>query len=119
MAVSKKGQRKVTVKGKHYFWSVKESEVQVPDEGFVGYGRERHVHIISADKQFIVRYRCPAPGDPFTTLQVEGSLFPREPKAKEVQVPRWRHDSKRYPTADFVRRLINWCLESESKTAES
>jgi len=35
VAVSKKGQRKVTLKGKHYFWSVKESEVQVPDEGFV------------------------------------------------------------------------------------
>ena len=116
MAVNKKGLRKVTVKGRHYFWYVNETKEQIPEEGgFVEYRSERYLHIIASNKQLIVHYRLPQPGDPYTTLRVEGPMFPRQPGAKEVQVPRWRHDSKRYPTADFVRRLIGWCLSEPKK----
>ena len=115
MAVNKKGLRKVNVNGKQYFWYVKDTDEQVPDTGFVEYPvAERFLHIISSDKQFIVHYRIPEPGDPHTELHVEGPRFPRAPELKEVEVPRWRHDSKRYPTADFVRRLIGWCMERSS-----
>lgn len=112
MGVNKKGMRKVRVRGKQYIWYVKDSDVEVPDQGFVAYPpTERYLHIISTDKQFIVHYRIPQPGDAHTELYVEGPLFPREPGLRQVEVPRWRHDSKRYPTADFVRRLIGWCME--------
>jgi hypothetical protein len=115
MAVRKKGKRKVNVKGQQYLWYVKDADVQVPSEGFVDHPvSERYLHIISTNKQFIVHYRIPKSGDPHTELQIEGSWFPRAPGQAEVEVPRWRHDSKRYPTADFVRRLIGWCLD-ESK----
>lgn len=111
MAVSKKGMRKVTYKGRHYFWYVGESSLPLPEQGFVAYeGKERLLHIISSDKQFIVHYRLPAPSEEAALLRVEGPLFPRAPTAKSVPVPRWRHDGKRYPTADFVRRLIDWCM---------
>lgn len=110
MAVSKKGLRKVTYKGRHYFWHVNESDTAVPEEGFVDYPpKERLLHIISSDKRFIVHYRIPAAGDEAALLRVEGPEFPRAPEETAVWVPRWRHDSKRYPTADFVRRLIDWC----------
>jgi len=113
MAVSKKGLRKVRVKGKHYLWHVKDTEPKLPEQGFVEQpNTERHLHIISADKQFIVHYRIPNAADSHTEIRVEGSLFPRAPNQKEIEVPRWKHDTKRYPTADFVRRLIGWCMES-------
>lgn len=117
MAVSKKGMRKVTYRGRHYFWHVSESSPPLPEQGFVvDEGKERLLHIIASDKQFIVHYRLPAPGDEAALLRVEGPLFPRAPGATAVRVPRWRHDSKRYPTADFVRRLIDWCMtEPEPK----
>jgi hypothetical protein len=112
MAVSKRGMRKVTLKGREYIWYVKDVDTLLPDEGFVEQTRaQRYLHIISTNKKFIVHYRIPHPGDPHTELQVEGPLFPRAPGLPEVEVPRWRHDSKRYPTADFVRRLIGWCME--------
>jgi hypothetical protein len=112
MAVRKKGLRKVNFKGRCYFWRVNETSVSAPEQGFVVHTiKQRLLHIISSDKQFIIHYRIPAAGDPHTELQVEGPLFPRAPGAREVEVPRWRHDSKRYPTADFVRRLIGWCME--------
>ena len=114
MAVSKKGMRKVTVRGKQYLWHVRDATAHVPEAGFVAEPLpERYLHIVSSDKKFIVHYRLPQPADPHTELQVEGPLFPRAPEAKEVEVPRWRHDSNRYPTADFVRRLICWCLGIE------
>lgn len=83
----------------------------VPDQGFVEPVAERFLHIIASNKKFIVHYRIPKPGDEFTILNIEGGQFPREPEARQVQVPRWKHDSKRFPTADFVRRLIGWCFE--------
>lgn len=112
LAVSTRGKRKVNVRGRQYIWYVQDSErADVPEEGFV---REsppaRILHIISSNKQFIVHYHLPQPGDKFAPLIVEGPDFPRAPGAKRVEVPRWRHDSKPYPTADFVRRLIGWCL---------
>ena len=114
MAVRKKGLRKVNFKGRRYFWHVNEKNVDVPDGGFVSYeATERLLHIISSDKQFIIHYRIPNPGDAHTELHVEGPLFPRAPDLVEVEVPRWRYDSKRYPTADFVRRLIGWCMEEQ------
>lgn len=113
MAVSKKGYRKVRVRGKQYIWYVADLKTQVPDEGFVEPVSERYVHIISSDKKLIVHYRQPKPGDDNALLEVEGPFFPRQPGAKEAFVPRWRNDTKRYPTADFVRRLINWCLETD------
>jgi hypothetical protein len=117
MAVSKKGMRKVKVKGKHFLWHVKDNQSNTTQEGFVEYPlSERFLHIISADKRFIVHYRIPKPGDSHTELHVEGTLFPRAPSLKEIEVPRWRHDGKLYPTADFVRRLIGWCLD---ETGES
>jgi len=112
MAVRKKGLRKVTYKGKHYFWHVKETAADVPEQGYVGFPvSERILHIISSDKRFVVHYRIPRPGDAQTELRVEGPYFPRAPGQKEIVIPRWRHDNKRYPTADFVRRLIDYCLE--------
>ena len=112
MAVSKKGMRKVRVKGRHYIWYVKDAKEIVPVEGFVEPPElERFLHIISTDKKFIIHYRIPKTGDSHTELNVEGSIFLRSPGQKEVEVPRWRHDSKRYPTSDFVRRLIGWCME--------
>ncbi len=111
MAVSKKGHRKVRVRGKEYIWHVADMKKQVPPEGFVAPVSERYLHIIASDKKFIVHYRQPLTGDADALLEIEGPLFPRQPGAKEVRVPRWRHDTKRYPTADFVRRLINWSLE--------
>lgn len=112
MAVRSKGLRKVNYKGRRYYWYVKETSAHVPEQGFVSYPvQQRLLHIISADKRFIVHYRIPQTGDPHTELHVEGPHFPRDPQAKAIEVPRWRHDSKRYPTADFVRRLIGWCMQ--------
>jgi hypothetical protein len=112
MAVNKRGMRKVNVKGRQYIWYVKDADLHTHEEGFVEYRQsQRYLHIISTNKKFIVHYRIPQPGDPHTELRVEGPLFPRSPGMSEVEVPRWRHDSKRYPTADFVRRLISWCMD--------
>ena len=111
MAVSKKGLRKVKVRGKLYFWKVHETDIDVPDQGFVAYPLKRRVvDIISSNKEFIVHYTIPEPGDQAAELAIEGPLFPRAPGAKRIAIPRWKHDSKRYPTADFVRRLIDYCV---------
>ena len=115
MAVSSKGKRKVNVLGRQYIWYVQDGgRPPVPDEGFVAEGEPaRFLHIISSNKRFIVHYQLPQPGDKSALLTVEGPDFPRAPGAKRVEVPRWRHDSNPYPTADFVRRLIGWCLGLE------
>ena len=115
MAVSSKGKRKVNVLGRQYIWYVQDGgRPPVPDEGFVAEGEPtRFLHIISSNKRFIVHYQLPQPGDKSALLTVEGPDFPRAPGAKRVDVPRWRHDSTPYPTADFVRRLIGWCLGLE------
>lgn len=115
MAVSSKGMRKVRYKGKHYFWNVQEVERKVPDEGgFVRPVKERWVRIIGSKKQFNVLYRIPEPRDADALLRVEGPQFPRRPGADEVRLPRWKHDGKRYPTNDFIRRLIHWCMTKTS-----
>lgn len=112
MAISKKGKRKVNVKGKQYLWYVKDSTPETPEMGFVERRlAERYLHVFSSDKRFVIRYRIPEPGDPHTEVYVEGPVFPRAPDLKEIEVPRWRHDSRRYPTGDFVRRLIGWCMD--------
>lgn len=115
MAISAKGKRKVNVLGKQYFWHVTDGHHSiVPEQGFVE--REEpasHLHIISSNKKFIVHYRLPRAGDKSALLFIEGPEFPRAPGEKQIEVPRWRHDSKPYPTADFVRRLIGWCLGLE------
>lgn len=115
MAVSAKGKRKVNVQGRQYLWYVADSEAAiVPAQGFVRPGEpSRFLHIISANKRFIVHYRIPQPGEGSATLLIEGPDFPRAPGHKSIEVPRWRHDNKPYPTADFVRRLIGWCLALE------
>ncbi|MCP5096433.1 MAG: hypothetical protein GY943_12845 [Chloroflexi bacterium] len=114
MAVNKKGMRKVNYKGRQYLWRVQATDRRVPVEGgLVEPVNERWLRIIGSKKQFIVQYRIPNPKDESALLRIEGALFPRQPKAKEVQVPRWKHDSKKYPTADFVRRLIGWCMEQD------
>jgi hypothetical protein len=113
MAVSKKGLRKVNYKGRQYLWHVNEADAWLPEQGFVETGKVRVLHIISSNKQFIIHYRLPQPGEPHARLRVEGPSFPRQPGAKEITVPRWKHDSKPYPTADFVRRLIAWCMGEE------
>lgn len=113
MAVSKKGKRKVTVRGRHYLWYVDGAQVRLPDQGFVAHQRTRLLHIISFDKQLIVHYQHPQPGDDCALLFVEGPSFPRRPGADVARVPRWRRDVK-YPNPDFVRRLINWCLEEST-----
>ncbi len=115
MAVSTRGKRKVNVLGRQYLWYVADSNPSVvPEQGFVRAGEtSRYIHIISANKRFIVHYRIPQPGDGSANLLVEGPDFPRAPDQKTVAVPRWRHDNKPYPTADFVRRLIGWCLGLE------
>ncbi len=111
MAVNKKGMRQVRVRGKLYYWRVKESRLDIPDEGFVAPQEARRVlDIISSNKQFIVHYLLPQAGDAYAELRVEGPYFPLAPGAKRVAIPRWKHDSKRYPTADFVRRLIDYCV---------
>lgn len=115
MAVSKKGLRKVNVNNRPFLWQVNDMKTPLPQQGFVeAAGSERFIHIISANKKFIVHYRLPQEGDPTALLKIEGAEFPRRPGAKTIEVPRWRHDSKEYPTADFVRRLIAWCLEPET-----
>lgn len=112
MAVGKKGLRKVKAHGKLFYWHVKDTEIGVPEQGFVPDRASRRIlHIISADKRFIVHYCIPQADDAHAELYVEGPYFPRAPGQKEIEVPRWRHDGKRYPTADFVRRLIDYCLE--------
>ena len=115
MAVSSKGKRKVNVMGRQYLWTVDDQpRPTVPSEGFVSDATlHRRLHIISSNKQFIVHYRMPQPGDGFAVMDIEGSSFPRQPGARQVEVPRWHHDTKPYPTADFVRRLIGWCLGLE------
>jgi len=115
VAVSTKGKRKVNVRGRQYIWYVSESgRASVPEQGFVAEGEPaRILHVISSNKQFIVHYRLPQPGDKTAQLTIEGPDFPRLPGARQVEVPRWRHDSNPYPTADFVRRLIGWCLGLE------
>ena len=90
----------------------------MPEVGFVGAAVppepvERVLHVISSNKKLIVHYHLPQAGDEVAYLRVEGPLFPRQPAAKEAVVPRWRHDLNRYPTADFVRRLIHWCMGGE------
>ena len=115
MSVKKKGLRKVKYKGRHYFWRVEDVQLPASDQGFVeALQKRRMLHIISSDKQFIVHYLIPQAGEEKAELQVEGPLFPRAPGEKLVYVPRWRHDSKYYPTADFVRRLIDWCYHGTS-----
>lgn len=111
MAVNAKGRRKVNVNRQSFIWYVSDEKTQIPDQGFISQEPARILHIISTNKKFIVHYILPNTGDEFAELRVEGPHFPRSPSAKIVQVPRWRHDYKRYPTADFVRRLIGWCLE--------
>lgn len=115
MAVSPKGKRKVNVQGKQYFWHVTDVDHPIlPEQGFVKPEEPaRYLHIISSNKRFIIHYRLPEPGDTHAQLNIEGPDFPRQPGAKQIEVPRWRHDAKRYPTADFVRRLIGWCLGLE------
>lgn len=115
MAINTKGKRKVNVLGRQYFWYVAESNAQlIPEEGFVEETTPaRFLHIISSNKKLIVHYRLPQPGDKTGLLIVEGPEFPRAPGAKQIEVPRWRYDSKLYPTADFVRRLIGWCMGLE------
>ena len=113
MAVNKKGRRTVRVHGREYIWFIRESPVAVPDAGFVEHRRVRDLHIIATDKQLMVRYRHPQPGDAHALLAIEGPFFPRRPGAREIEVPRWRRDLK-YPNPDFVRRLINWCLDPEA-----
>jgi hypothetical protein len=115
LAVNKKGKRKVNVKGREYLWSVEDGPEQVvPAQGFLQQAeKSRYLHIISNNKRFIVHYRLPQAEEPYALLRIEGPDFPREPGATAVHIPRWRHDSKRYPTADFVRRLIGWCLGIE------
>jgi len=111
MAVSTKGKRKVKYKGRPFIWYVESKDVHVPEKGgLVEYGEQRYLHIIATNKKFIVHYRLPQEGDPHAELHIEGEQFPRQPGAKLVQVPRWKHDSKHYPTNDFVRRLIGWCM---------
>ena len=115
MVVSTKGKRKVNVQGRQYIWHVvDDGAISVPDEGFIyPQAPARVLHIVSSNKQFIVHYRIPQTDDSSATLLIEGPLFPRAPGAKSVEVPRWRHDTKPYPTADFVRRLIGWCMGIE------
>ena len=114
LAVNTKGKRKVSVKGRPFIWHVESKDEHIPEEGgFVDHTPERFLHIIATNKKFIVHYRIPKEGDEYTTLRVEGEQFPRQPGAKEVRVPRWKHDSKAYPTNDFVRHLIGWCLSEE------
>lgn len=110
MAVNTKGMRKVRYKGKPYFWNVQEVERKVPRTGgFIEPVKERWVRIIDSKKQFNVLYRIPELRDADALLRVEGPSFPRQPGADEVHLPRWKHDTKRYPTNDFVRRVIEWC----------
>lgn len=103
------------MQGRQYLWHITEADpITVPEEGFVRPSEpDRYLHIISTNKRFIVHYRLPQPGDPTAHLVVEGQDFPRSPGARHIEVPRWRHDTKPYPTADFVRRLIGWCLGLE------
>lgn len=111
MAVNTKGKRKVNVKGRPFIWSVEGKETQVPEAGgFVDPTPARYIHIIAANKKFMVHYKIPSEGDAYAELRVEGEQFPRQPGAKLVQVPRWKHDTKPYPTNDFVRQLIGWCM---------
>jgi len=119
MAVSKKGNRKVNYKGRPFIWYVNDVKEVVPDQGFVEPVSERYLHIIATNKKFIVHYRLPKEGDEYTILKVEGEQFPRQPGAKQVDVPRWKHDSKRYPTADFIRRLIAWCMTPQTGKGSS
>lgn len=115
MAVNAKGKRKVNVQGRQYIWHVTDSSRPViPEQGFVkSVDTARFLHVISSNKRFIIHYRLPEAGENSTQLLVEGPEFPRAPGVKQIDVPRWRHDSKPYPTADFVRRLIGWCLGLE------
>ena len=114
MAVNKKGMRKVNFKGRQYLWTLQDQQRKMPqDGGFVEPVKERWLRIIDSKKQFIVQYRIPQADDEFALLKIEGPSFPRQQGAKSVEVPRWKHDSKWYPTADFVRRLIQWCMESD------
>ena len=111
MAVSKKGKRKVKHKGRPFIWTVESKEVQVPQAGgFVDPTPARYIHIIATNKKFMVHYKIPNEGDPYAELRVEGPQFPRQPGAKRVQVPRWKNDTRPYPTNDFVRHLIAWCM---------
>ena len=111
MAVNKKGMRKVNHQGRQYLWDVNDVDSWLSAQGVVEKGSVRVLHIISSNKQFIVHYRLPNPEDLHAELRVEGPLFPRQPGAKLVEVPRWKYDTTRYPKADFVRRLLGWCME--------
>ena len=115
MAVNKKGMRKVNHQGRQYLWYANDMDVWLPDEGFVQPGSVRVLHIISSNKQFIIHYRIPSQGDAHAQLKVEGPQFPRQPGANMVQVPRWKFDTTHYPKADFVRRLIGWCMDDSQK----
>ena len=115
MAVNTKGKRKVKVGGRDYIWYVQTNE-GLPDEGYLDkLEPERYLHIIATNKKFIVHYRIPQQGDDHALLRVEGEQFPRQPEAKEVAVPRWKHDTNHFPTADFVRRLIGWCMSTKER----
>jgi hypothetical protein len=115
VGINKKGKRKVRYKGRQYLWYVQDVERRVPEEGgFVQHVKERWLRIIGTKKKFIIHYRIPERRDEYALLKIEGPRFPRAPEAKKIRAPRWRHDTKRYPTNDFVRRLIHWCMQEQT-----
>lgn len=103
-------------KGRQYIWYMDDKEVHIPEEGgFVQHEARRFLHIIDSKKQLIMHYRCPQEGDPYALLHLERGELPHPMQKNQIHVPRWKHDTKRYLTADFVRRLLQWLLDPDTK----
>lgn len=99
MAVATKSRRKVTVEGKQYVWYVAEN----------GDGPGMVLHVISPDKQFIVKYQVDQPtGEEYVVV-----IGPRFSGAetggpwKRFLCPRFAENAV---TPSCVRELIQWCL---------
>ena len=108
MAVALKKKRKIVVQGRTFYWCVKDD----PD------GLFRKLSILSPDKKFIVQYAlCRSESHwhpPF--VEVLGSEFGGLESAgvwRRVRTPTW--DDYTGITPGFVRRFIEWCLDSEKE----
>jgi hypothetical protein len=115
MAIAPKGKRKIVVRGRTFYWCVKAD----PDSLFL------KLSVLSPDKKFIVQYalgqsRSQALGwtkdwhPPFVEV-LGGEFGGLEPAGvwQRVRTPAWDEDATITPA--FVRRFIDWCLDTEKE----
>jgi hypothetical protein len=104
MAVRTKSRRKITVDQRPFVWHIAQDDDSA----------DMVLHVISADKKFIVNYHLNQP-EQTRFLIILGSEFPGLPDAGgcwlRILSPEWEQNSIISPGS--VHRLIDWCLNQE------